>query len=100
LEVTSPKKVGVVTGRAGFLGSNLAAALWVPITELPAVAAGLLEDPSHSQGLFYQVGGDSKSVGFNDRFLQFTCIIRGKWNWLVSCLADLKGGLRLTDLTK
>ena len=44
LEVTSPKKVGMVIGRAGFLGSNLAAALWVAITDLPAVTAGLLED--------------------------------------------------------
>jgi hypothetical protein len=30
---------------------------------------------SHSQRLFYQIGGESESVGLSDRLLEFTCII-------------------------
>ena len=34
--------------------------------------AGLL---SHSQGLFYYIGGDRKPVGLSDRLLELMCII-------------------------
>jgi hypothetical protein len=36
------------------------------------VCAALL---GHSQGLFYQIGGDRESVDLSDRFLEFTRIV-------------------------
>ncbi len=29
----------------------------------------------HTQGRFYQIGGDREAVGLGDRLLEFTCII-------------------------
>ena len=71
LGVTSPKNVAVLTARAGFLRSDLAAALWVSVTDLPPSPRVSLR-PSHSKGLFYQVGGDREPVDFSNRFLERT----------------------------
>ena len=58
-------------GNVDKISRLMAAALWVSVTDLPPSPRVSLR-PSHSKGLFYQVGGDREPVGFSNRLLQRT----------------------------